>query len=203
LYHLGAYFGNKLVGHYGEDPEGNCGFEAANLMSICEESLRFPGVELTRDPKWIENKLRWWVDSMRRNAPGTVASGKYPQLVALWPQLKAVCDDLYVVNCDRPVEDAIASVMRRNDTFGANAELRERHQLYLDNCRTRALRDLAPERILNVRYYALLADPESVIRNDIVPWLLRVYPEGDFESKVGRAVRHVDPEMQHIGVANL
>jgi hypothetical protein len=206
LCHLGVHMGNKFGGYYGKDPDNNCGFEAVTLAWLCEQALPFPGTELKKDSDWIKGQLQGWINQRRIEAVNrkTVAGGKYPQLVALWRQLKEVCgDQLYVVNCVRPLNDSIASVIRRDKAADENAIEREEHQRYLDACQTQAMFEIDHQKVLDVRYYDLTEDPEKVIRETILPWLAKIMPDvcsGDeLESKIQKAINYVKPELQHVG----
>ena len=116
LYHLGLHLGNKLVGYYGTDPDKNCGFEAQGLMQICERAIPFPATSVVQSPEALDRAMRRWIMARQAEAAKTdrFAAGKYPMLCRLGDSLRRVCGDgLLVIDCDRPLEESVASLIRR------------------------------------------------------------------------------------------
>lgn len=201
LHHLGLYLGDNLTGYYGNDPNRNCGFEAAGLMRICEQVIPFPSTDYALKRNKIWNKLRVFLNQKRRIAYGkdTIAAGKYPQLCQLGRQLINICEkNLYVVASDRPVEDSIESIIRRcPDKI---PEELEAHQRWLLEGKEWLISQIPSERILRVDYYKMLEDTNFVIEevkkllNGLeAPFLLR-----DSEEKEQLIRRWVDKEKQHV-----
>ena len=193
-YHLGMHLGNKLIGYYGKNPDTSCGFEAVGLAKICEEIARLGDTERRLPPHRITEKLRWFANQKRREARkhGTVAGGKYPQLCVCGDELQTVLGDrLRVIVADRPIEESIASIQRRQNKPG-DAAL-DAHQRWLDAEKERLIASLPPESVLRVQYDDLLHRTSDVI-DRILDFTGLVADQG----KIAKALRYVDPGKRHV-----
>lgn len=201
LYHLGFYLGDKLVGYYGQNPDANCGFEAAGLMEICEGAIPFPDCEYQwkRDKIW--SRLRGFLNQKRRQAheKNTLAVGKYPQLCQLGRQLTNICGEhLLVVAIDRPLEDSIESLKKRCP--GKDAAKLEAHQRWLNQGKESLLESTKHVRI---DYYSLLDDPDGAvdrIADFFEPHGLDFLIDPELLEQGKERVRNwVSPEKRHVG----
>lgn len=202
LYHLGLFLGNNLVGYYGNNPSGNCGFEAAGLANICEKAVPFANTEYGMDKGYVWQMLKGFLNQKRREAFDlkTIAAGKYPQLCQLGQQLINICgENLYVVTSDRPIEDSISSLTRR--CLRNHPDQIRKHQEWLEEGKEWVVSQLPPEKVLRVNYYDLLEDPDSVIdRFAKFTSTLDLPFNRNAEDKTFReAVRRwVDPSKEHV-----
>ena len=200
LYHLGIHMGNKLVGYYGQDPEGkSCGYEAEGLARICEAALPFPSVEYGWKRGKIWSELRTWINQKRREAANqqTLAGGKYPQLSACGDQLRNICGDLLrVIVSDRPLEESVESMVRRT---GKPREQVQAHQEKLLRSRQKLVSELKPEQVLTIHYANLLEDPHQEISR-ICEFLK---PDGwePLDGRIEKAASTIHPDLRHIGAA--
>jgi len=192
LHHLGLHLGNKLVGYYGNDPEGACGFEAIGLMNICEEAIPFPATQrkIKRGQLWA--KLRTFINEKKREAffKGTIAALKYPQLCQMGPQLRNLCGKtLRVVHIDRPIEDSIRSMKKRPDVKrnGIKPKAVEDHQRWLAEGKEDLIASLPPSRVLTVQFKDLINHPRVVITR--LKKFLKIKPTPE---QVQRAAESVD-----------
>ena len=191
LYHLGLHLGNKFVGFYGRDPGGLCGFEAEGLARICEEAVPFPATELALPPEAIRARLAKWIGERACEAAEkeTLAAGKYPLLCALGEELVAAAGPgLRAIHVDRPLEDSIASLVRREP--GRDAAEIERHQRWLDEGKRRLLGQVDH---LTVAYADLLSDPRREIDR-----ILAYLGHGASPEQVEAAAAYVRPELRHV-----
>lgn len=196
LYHLGLHLGNKLVGYYGTDPDKNCGFEAQGLMQICERAIPFPATSVVQSPEALDRAMQRWIIARQAEAAKTnrLAAGKYPMLCRLGDSLRRVCGEgLLVVNCDRPMEESIASLIRREPRRDPKT-LRE-HQEWLLSGKTDLLASIPPERRITASYANLLRDPAVEIAR--LTAFLKMSPAAE---QVQKACAYVKPEMQHVAL---
>lgn len=113
LHTLGIHMGNRLGGYWDRKAGG---FEAQGLAQLCEWAVPFPATSLQHPAGQVWARLKNWISSRRREAHNrqTLAGGKYPQLAFLGQQLMNVCNEsLRLVVCDRPLDESIASLIRR------------------------------------------------------------------------------------------
>lgn len=195
LYHLGLHLGNQLGGFYGKDPNSSCGFEAVGLVNICEDVIPFPSTNLRREDGGIVNRLRTWINHRGQEATnkGTLAAGKYPLLCRLGNQLlDAIGDRLKVIHINRPLDESIASLVRRCPRL--DAERLATHQRWLWDGKLEFLAKLPYKRILTVEYSELLANPASVATKCAT--FLGIRPT---DEQFARAITYVDPKRRHIG----
>ena len=193
LHHLGIHLGNQFSGYYGKDPNSKqCGFEAVDLAKICEDAVPFPATSYAAKQGRTFDRLRWWVNQRRREAikRGTLAGGKYPQMCRLGDALKHVCGkQLRIIHIERPVEESIASMVRRCPNLPA--EQIRAHQEWLVGGKQQILQE-NPDH-LTIEFGELLADPRAEIVR-IVKYLgIEPTPE-----QVERAAAFVDPGMRHV-----
>jgi hypothetical protein len=196
LYHLGLYMGEdkNLIGYYGKDPHGashSCGFEERKLMMILEEFMPFPRVEPMRGLPLITHKLNKWITGINREAhdQSKIGAGKYPLLCAV-PSLFETWDNLKIISIDRPLEDSIASLTKREPKKDP-AKLKL-HQQYLHASKQTLLARATG--VLHIDYYKLLEDPAKTIE-ELTDWL-NIVPS---KEKLAKAIDWVDPAKQHFG----
>lgn len=201
-HHLGVHLGNRLGGFYGKDPDRACGFEADGLAKLCEKSARFPRTKI-KHPSDALAKLRTWIYWRQKEASvkGTIAGGKYPHLCRMGEALEKICGNgLLVIDCDRPLDDSIASLQRRQQRQASpppvSDEAAERVQRWLWDGKQELLRSVPPERQLKVSYEAVLADPRAEAER-IAAFLKLAVSQEQFD----KAASCVDPSKQHIGAS--
>ena len=88
---LGVHMGEELTGY---EPTG--GFEAAELMAICESAYPFPSTEPTLPASEIVASLRRYETKVCAAAARhgrQLAGGKYPHLFAMGTALRDVCGE--------------------------------------------------------------------------------------------------------------
>lgn len=158
LHRLGLHFGRNLGGHWGTDPTTNCGFEADELRRICEEAIPFPNTGLAQSESDIAEAMSVWVAQQRAEclSNGRIPAGKYPLLCRLGQPLIAACGDaLRVIHIERPLEESIRSLIRREEHLFPR-EAVEAHQRWLWEGKQELLSKVEH---LTVQYANLLADP--------------------------------------------
>jgi hypothetical protein len=176
LHHLGIFMGRRLGGY-----EASGGFEDPALAAICERAFPFPTTSARVAEREIAEALKAHVNELislasRMRRP---AGGKYPHLAAMGPQLRGAAGDrLRVLNVERPLEDSIASLVKRsNDSQGwlrISREEAARVQHWLWDHKRRFLREVGHH---TVHYYDLVAEPRAEIAR-IAEWL-RLSPHPD------------------------
>ena len=199
LYHLGLHLGNTLKGFYGNKPGKNCGYEADGLISICEAAIPMPTTELAMKRGKVWGRLRTWINARRREAAekGTYAAGKYPQLCRLGNQLINICEDkLRVIDIDRPLEESIESLIRRQaprkGPTGDPVAL-EAHQRWLYEGKQQTLERIPEDRRIKIEYHALLANPRQEIER-LVEWIgLDIR-----EDAIKAAIASVNPDKRNV-----
>lgn len=194
LYHLGLHMGNRLIGYWGDDPETNCGFEAVGLAQILREAMALPSTCMRVPEEHLYQRLSPFIREKIREAQAkqTIAGGKHPLLCRSGETLMRICgDDLRVVHIDRPLQDSINSLIRRE---GANTdpEKLEAHQRWLHDGKYDFVSRAS--HVLTVQYYDLLSDPEKEVQR--VCEFLEINPD---THQVSKAIRYVKPEYQHVG----
>jgi hypothetical protein len=194
-HHLGVHLGNHLIGFYGNNPSKLCGFEAKGLMKICEKAARFPLCKFTMPATILRAKLQDWIVGRQKEARkrNSLAGGKYPHLCQMGDLLQQICGNgLLVLDCDRPLEDSIASLQRREKK--RSSEKIEAVQQWLWDGKQQLLAAIPSERKLSVSYKSLLASPvEEVAR---ITTFLGVTPT---QAQIDAAIAYVKPELQHVG----
>jgi hypothetical protein len=180
--------GEMLTGY---EPTG--GFEAAELVRICESAYPFPGTEAARPQTEIVAELSHYVakactTAAKRGSP--LAGGKYPQLCAMGAALQSACgEQLRVVHIDRPLDESIASLKERSRKetgflAAGDAEV-ERLQRWLWQEKQELLAQVAH---VDVTYADLLAAPRREVER-VASWL-EIAPS---DEAVADAVAHVRP----------
>jgi hypothetical protein len=97
-----------------------------------------------------------------------------------------------VLDCDRPLEDSIASLQRREKK--RSSEKIEAVQQWLWDGKQQLLAAIPSERKLSVSYKSLLASPvEEVAR---ITTFLGVTPT---QAQIDAAIAYVKPVLQHVG----
>ena len=189
LHNLGVNMGEMLTGY---EPTG--GFEAAELMRICEAAYPFPRTEAALPQTEIVAALTRYVAKVCAAAAdrgSRLAGGKYPQLCAMGSALRYACGrQLRVVHIDRPLEESIASLKersRKETGFLAAGDAEVEHlQRWLWREKQELLAQVAH---VDVTFADLLADPRREIER-VASWL-ELTPS---EEAVAKAVAHVKPK---------
>jgi len=189
LHNLGVHMGEMLTGY---EPTG--GFEAAELMGICEAAYPFPSTEPALPQTEIGAALRRYVTKACTTAAhrgSRLAGGKYPQLCAMGAALRHACgEQLRVVHIDRPLEDSIESLKersRKETGFLAADDAQVEHlQRWLWHEKQELLGQVAH---VDVAYADLLAAPRGEIER-VASWL-EFAPS---EEAIASAVAHVRPD---------
>jgi len=181
--------GERLTGY---EPTG--GFEAAELMAICESAYPFPSTEPALPEADIVTGLRRYVVNTCAAAArqgSQLAGGKYPHLCAMGGALREVCGgELRVVHIDRPLDESIASLKARSQRASGwlaagDAEV-EHVQRWLWNEKQELLQQVPH---VDVTFTDLLAAPRREV-NRVVSWL-EITPS---EEAIARATAHVQPK---------
>ncbi len=198
LHHLGIHMGNTFVGYYGRDPNNpdkKCGFEAIGLAQICEWAIPFPVVGWLQPESKITDRLREWINARRREAAErrTIAGGKYPLLCRLGNPLRAVCgDQLRVIVSERPVDESIQSLIRREGSRRDPEQL-ELHQRWLEAGKRKLVEAMPSDRVLVVPYHELLTNPRAQVER--ICAFLQISPT---EEQIQRAVEWPQPRHCHV-----
>lgn len=196
LYHLGLHLGNKLVGYYGTDPDKNCGFEAQGLMQICERAIPFPSTSLAQSPEAIDRALRRWIRARQAEAAktGRLAAGKYPMLCRLGDSLRRICGEgLLVVNCDRPLDESVASLIHREPQ--RDPKILCEHQEWLWQGKKELLAQVFPTRQITVAYADLLRNPTAEIARLVT--FLKISSNAEL---IQKACAYVKPDMRNVAL---
>lgn len=188
LHKLGVSMGDRLSGY--EAVHGGGG-EAVGLARICESAARFPAVGI-RNKDAISARLREWIRGRWRRGPQFVG-GKYPHLCAMGDILAGICKSrLMVVNCDRPLEDSIESLKRRSRSargwLAASDEQCESVQSWLWKEKHAFIESLPEDRVLNVNYDELRANPEKVA-DDMAAFVGIQPDEDEREAAIAHIIR--------------
>ncbi|HEX3453381.1 MAG TPA: hypothetical protein VHS03_02050 [Gaiellaceae bacterium] len=188
LHNLGVHMGEMLTGY---EPTG--GFEAAELMAICESVYPFPSTEPALPQTEIVATLRRYVAKVCTTASdrgNQLAGGKYPQLCAMGAALQSACgEQLRLVHIDRPLEESIASLKERSRKAtgflaAGDAEI-ECLQRWLWHEKQQLLGRVSH---VDVTFADLLAAPRREVER-VAAWL-EITPS---EEAVAKAVAHVRP----------
>jgi hypothetical protein len=192
-YHVGVWMGDDLGGRYGKDPDDQCGFEDRALWQLVKEHVKFLDDRILRRRLFLDG-LAQRINQLQRQAArrNQIAGMKLPRLSRLGTELIELVGrpNLWVIDCDRPLEDSVKSLQRRQPNRRNAAEL----QQWLWDGKKTFLAQVPAERKLAVPYYNLLADPEAWARK--IAAFLHLTPT---DAQVLKAVQIVHPEMQHIG----
>jgi hypothetical protein len=180
--------GEMLTGY---EPTG--GFEAVELMAICESAYPFPSTEPALPQNEIFAALRRYVTKVCTRAVhrgSQLAGGKYPQLCAMGAALQYACGgQLRLVHIDRPLEESIASLKersRKETGFVAASDVEVEHvQRWLWHEKRELLGQVSR---VDVTFADLLAAPRREVER-VAAWL-EITPS---EEAIAKAVAHVRP----------
>jgi len=191
---LGVHMGVKFVGC---EPDG--GHEAHDLARMCEQALPFPGTRIVWSEARIKDRLESIIKTRWREADGRgarLAGGKYPHLCAMGKQLTEILGErLVVIHAERPLEESIASLIRRDGKRRQPAKL-EACQRWLWDRKQEFL--ATPELNLHtVEYDRLVADPLGVV-TELAAFLSAETGERISLDQIQEAAQYVRPEMRHI-----
>lgn len=198
LYHLGVFFGNSLTGYYGNNPEKNCGFEDFHIANLLQNNLAH--IESKKHIPHISQKLEELIVQNQENSCGSIFAIKFPFLCAADKYILEICplDKLYVVNCVRPINDSITSLIKRDGARGERANTIVNRQKLLHKRKSSLINKLDNTHVLNVDYYDLLKNTEIIIKDKISPWLNDIGININHK-KQNKAIEYVKPNMQHVG----
>jgi len=150
LHRLGVYMGDKFVGC-----ERDGGHEAQWLARFCEWAMRHPAI---RPRNGWQLRLQREVLHFARNHQ--LCGIKYPHLCRFAAHLEKVLDErMLVVTSDRPLEDSIESLVRRDGNRIKPEKLAATQRSLWEAKQTFLMTTRRP--IHNVDYYALMRDPEA------------------------------------------
>lgn len=197
LYHLGLYFGRResFAGYHGDLR----GCEPRDLMRHCEKMLPFPSAQEQLRQQDFQQRMTRFVNTKQREAKrqGKLAAAKYPQLCALLKHVLPVftmpSEQVRIVHIDRPLDDSIASITRREPKRKPQ-RLREHCRLLADQ-KQRLLSECREKEIpiCNIQYYDLLSNPGETLNT--VCEFLKLKPSVD---QIRQAVEFVKPEKRHV-----
>ncbi|MGW8177781.1 MAG: DUF6171 family protein [bacterium] len=193
LHHLGVYFGERLGGYYGSNPEKNCGFESKRLTEICEDAAPFLSVATRRKKAVMYNSLKRYLIRLQIDTPDEQWPGiKYPQLSVFCDQIfNLIGRNMLVIHADRPLEDSIASMVRRT---GKSVVRIESHMQWLHNEKMRLLNKC---KHLSVRYNDLIKTTDMVVEQ-LADALVEEGLPRPTQEQIQKAISYVKPEMRHI-----
>jgi hypothetical protein len=203
LWHLGLWFGEQrfLQGYWGKDSPAKGG-EHRELAEIMDTAMPLPVVQSRKKRQWLWRKLKKFIAARQAEAATAGERGgvspplpaaKYPQLCQAGRQLRNLCGQgLRLIVCDRPVDESIASLVRRTQAAGGYAEQIAAHQRWLAAGRD-ALAAEIPDQVCRVAYDQLLADPAGQLTR-IADWL-GLQPTAD---QLAAAVAAIDPAKRHV-----
>lgn len=193
LYHLGVDLGDRLTGYYGNDPNKSCGFEAEGLARICEQCIPFPTTKHAVKRQVLWNKLRVWINGRRKKglALGVPVGGKYPMLCRCGAQLMNICQDkLILVHIDRPLEDSIVSLIKR-EGHRHPPELLRAHQQWLHEGKEWLLKEHGKH--ITIAYDELVRNPAPQVQRLI--GYLNLSPS---QEQLNKALQYPDPSKKHV-----
>ena len=162
LWHTGqVYMGRTLVGYYGATPGKNCGYEAVGMARILQTANQNWGTSMSRKPLLLSHQISNWIDQKKGEAlrQGLIAGVKHPLLCAVSKELDAVESKLKIIVSERPIEDSIKSIIRRQPNI--DPTVLEKHQRWLQEGKE-VLK--SRHEYVSVDYYRLLEDPERELR---------------------------------------
>jgi hypothetical protein len=165
LHELGVHLGNVFTGH-----EANGGYEAKDLATACEKAMRFPGKRMNWNVMTFQSNIERWVRARSDEAAhmNTMAGAKYPHLCVYARSFAQMLgENLRVIHIDRPLEDSIESLIKREHkgrTFKNKASDDQLADLqrFLDGMKRDFMEDWDGE-VLEIQFYDLLKDPRGEI----------------------------------------
>ena len=190
---LGINMGDKLIGFEGARGGGG---EAVTLSHICEKYVGFPKTEVLT-PDAADRRMRAWVSGrLRRHA---VSGAKYPTLCLFKKCLKGTAGNrLLVINCNRPIEDSIASLAKRSAKaqkkwLQADEQTCRDLQLWIRKNTDDFIASMPAGKVLDLDYYETLEDPEGTVQKIID--FVGIKPT---EEQIEAAIQHVNPEYRTV-----
>ena len=202
LHHLGVWMGGKLIGYYGNDPDTNCGFETRELQTVVRSVIHWPLTSTSLNHNGIGKRLKPYVAAVKYEAAqngSAIAGGKHPMLSMMGIGLEQACgDSLIVVDSHRPLEESIASFIRREglrpaDRRFSSAQLKF-HQEWLWE-KKQAFLARHPNH-LRVAYGDLLNSTRDEV--DRIAGHLKLQPTPE---QIEKAIAWVDPSKQHVNLS--
>lgn len=172
IHTMGVSMGTVLWGHEGIVGNLPSGYEDAELSKWCWDCWR----GFATEAKVPERERKLWVRGFVRKR----VAAKYPMLLAMRRELQATGRPLRVVMAERPLEESVASLVRREGGRYSEQHLR-RHQEWLHSFKEEWRQG---EVCLVVPYHEVLKRPSEVARE------VCRFVEGD-PDKVAEAVKLV------------
>lgn len=177
LHKAGVHMGNAFA--YRPDSG-----EAISVAKMMEEHMPFPSVELRDEDGLRKKMLRWMTMKAKEHKH---AGMKYPHLCAT-ARLVSDAFDLRVVHIDRPLEDSVESLKRREPSRTPAAI--ERVQRFLHDEKTKFLSTVDH---VTVDYYSLLERPGDELARALKHVGLKAS-----NASMAQAVAHVDASRRHV-----
>lgn len=186
---LGVHMGNIFTGC---EPDG--GYEARDLARLCERAMPFPRFPMRLPGSKILDEVSKWVRQKQKEArkKRRLPGGKYPHLCALGRFFHDLLDEhLHVIHIDRPLDESVASLVRRSGRRVDAARL-EAVQEFLWEAK-RAFLATPDLHTITVQYDDLLEDPSAEMRR-VADFL----PADVSEQQILDAAAYVKPQLRHV-----
>ena len=185
-----VYMGKTLVGYYGTTPGKDCGYEALGMARILQSANKGWDAQMSRKRELLWHQVKQWIDQKKGEAArqGMIAAVKHPLLCGVPDQLTNSKSKLKLVISERPIEDSIKSIVKRQPNV--DPVLLDRHQRWLQQGK-----ELLKSRHdhVSVDYYDLLEDP--------IKSLEPVFEFLDLEvakDVLNKIKTHVQKKMRHV-----
>lgn len=186
LHRLGVYMGTHFIGPNKSNPGG--AYEAKALAKMCEQHWPFPATATDQDSNKLTNELLDWIQRNKQHAAKnkTIAGGKYPHSCRMFDNFKH-CGPMRPIFSDRPLEDSIRSLEKRNPNIGGKArEVQE----WLWEGRKDWLQEFP--QALHIEYDKMVENPRREI--DRIIEYLEIRPD---QARIDEAVAWVNPDWKH------
>ena len=190
LHRLGVHMGNRFSPPRPSNPKGF--YEASHLKRLCIRSYKEPWLREQNSYQERVTALRVWGNARRDECqPDQIAGGKHPTLCMMVPELVESWGDVRFVVVERPVEESIASLLKRGWGWPAAAVRKVLPMMIA--ARERGLAAVDDDRIFRLRYHELLTDPVSVV-DQLTAWLeIEPTPE-----QLTEAIDFIDPALRTV-----
>lgn len=189
LHCLGVHMGNNLGGYHGGEAKG--------LADICEWACPFPSIEPSKPNQKIRKRLSHWINARRREAAERrkIAGGKYPHLCLFAEVIEQiVCpQNLRIVNCERSIEESVASLQRRVAGKFSDQQI-DRLQRHLHDIKGAFLESRDH---IDLDYSSTLADPSGTVER--LCGFLGISPSVE---QIADALNIIQPGKRHVEFAN-
>jgi hypothetical protein len=187
LHHLGIIMGHKFFGGNQQHTPNGC-YEAQRLFEICNQCYPEPafagGCQYT---KRVELLQGW---AAGRCKDGAIIGAKHPKLCLMVPEMVEAWPECKFIVVHRDVEKSIDSITKLG-WFAAAIEPDVLIRRMVDE-RNNALASVPGERVLDVVYDDLLADPRTILEQAAEFACIEPKPE-----QYSRAIAHLDAGLNH------